>query len=89
MRFYKRKKSMKVQVLGKGCSKCELTEKLIRQTATQLGVQVELEKVQDLQKIAAMGVMSTPAVAIDGQVVHSGRVPLPEQIMAWLTEEER
>ncbi len=80
---------MKVQVLGKGCSKCELTEKLIRQTATELGVPVELEKVKDMQKIAAMGVMSTPAVAIDGKVVHSGRVPLPEQITGWLTTKAR
>jgi hypothetical protein len=45
---------MKIQVLGKGCSKCELTEKLIQQTATQLSVPIELEKVQDLQQIAAL-----------------------------------
>lgn len=76
---------MKVQVLGSGCSKCELTEKLIRQTAAELGAPIELEKVQDMRQIATMGVMSTPAVAIDGVVVHSGRVPLPEQIAGWLT----
>ena len=75
---------MKIQVLGTGCSKCELTEKLIRQTATELGVPIELETVKDMRQIAAMGVMSTPAVAIDGNVVHSGRVPLPEQITRWL-----
>ena len=80
---------MKIQVLGKGCSKCELTEELIRQTAMELGVPVELEKVKDWQQIVAMGVMSTPAVAIDGTVVHSGRVPLPEQITGWLTTKTR
>lgn len=75
---------MKVKVLGKGCSKCELTEKLLRETAERLGVDIELEKITDMQAIAAMGVMSTPAVAVDGKVVHSGRVPLPEQIETWL-----
>lgn len=80
---------MKIQVLGKGCSKCELTEKLIQQTATELGVQIELEKVHDMQQIVAMGVMSTPAVAIDGKVVHSGRIPQQEQITAWLTGKEK
>lgn len=75
---------MKVQVLGKGCSKCELTEKLVRETAERLGLEVEVEKVTDMQAIAAMGVMSTPAVAVGGKLVHSGRVPLPEQIEGWL-----
>lgn len=76
---------MKIEVLGKGCSKCELTERLIRDTADRLGVPIQLAKVTDMQKIASMGVMSTPAVAVDGKLVHSGRVPSPEQIEGWLS----
>ena len=76
---------MKIEVLGKGCGKCELTEKLIRDAAARLGVQIELAKVTDMQKIASMGVMSTPAVAVDGKLVHSGRVPSAEQIEGWLS----
>jgi small redox-active disulfide protein 2 len=75
---------MKIQVLGKGCSKCELTERLIRATAARLGKTVEIEKVTEVRAIAAMGVMSTPAVAVAGRLVHSGSVPLPEQIEGWL-----
>lgn len=60
-----------------------------RQTATELGVLVELETVKDMRQIAAIGVMSTPAVAIDGKVIHSGRVPLKEQITGWLTPKTR
>jgi len=76
---------VKVEVLGKGCSKCELTERIVRDAAARCGVAVDIEKVQDLQRIAAMGVMSTPAVAIDGKVVHAGRVPLATEVEGWLT----
>jgi small redox-active disulfide protein 2 len=76
---------VKVEVLGKGCSRCELTERLVREAAARCGVAVEIEKVQDLQRIAAMGVMATPAVAIDGKLVHAGRVPLASEVEGWLT----
>jgi small redox-active disulfide protein 2 len=74
----------KIQVLGRGCSKCETTAKLIAQVAAESGAAIELSKVQSLPEIAAMGVMSTPAVAIDGKVVHSGSVPTRDRIAAWL-----
>lgn len=75
---------MLIQVLGSGCSKCDLTERSIREAADRLGVPVEIEKVKDYAQIAAMGVLATPAVAIDGRVVHSGVVPPPAQIEQWL-----
>ncbi|MBL8539875.1 MAG: TM0996/MTH895 family glutaredoxin-like protein [Betaproteobacteria bacterium] len=74
----------KVQVLGSGCSKCVTTAKYIEEVARDLGVPVEFEKVQDMRQIAAIGVMHTPAVAIDGKVVHSGSVPLRDKIATWL-----
>jgi small redox-active disulfide protein 2 len=74
----------KIQVLGTGCSKCVTTAKFIEEVAQALGVPVQVEKVQDMRQIAAMGVMRTPAVAIDGQVVHSGSVPLKDTISGWL-----
>jgi small redox-active disulfide protein 2 len=75
---------VRIEVLGSGCSKCEVTERLVRETAARLGLAVEVEKVQDMQRIAAMGVLATPAVAIDGKVVHAGRVPRPAEIESWL-----
>jgi small redox-active disulfide protein 2 len=74
----------KIQVLGSGCSKCITTAKLIEDVSADLGVPVEVEKVQDMRQIAAMGVMQTPAVAIEGRVVHSGSVPPKDKIAAWL-----
>lgn len=74
----------KIQVLGTGCSKCVTTAKYIEDVARALGVPVQVEKVQDMREIAAMGVMHTPAVAIEGKVVHSGSVPLKDKIAGWL-----
>jgi small redox-active disulfide protein 2 len=74
----------RIQVLGSGCSKCVTTAKLIEEVSAELGVQVDVEKIQDVRQIVAMGVMHTPAVAIDGKVVHSGSVPLKDKIATWL-----
>ena len=73
-----------IQVLGTGCSKCKLTQRLIEDVARQLGVTLELEKVKDVQKIMAFQVMSTPAVVVDGKLVHSGGLPSREQVEGWL-----
>ena len=74
-----------VKVLGTGCSKCKLTQQLVEDVARQLGVTIELEKVEALQKIMAFNVMSTPGVVLDGKVVHTGSVPPRELVVRWLT----
>jgi small redox-active disulfide protein 2 len=71
---------MKIQILGTGCPKCK---RLVEQTevaAQELGIEVQLEKVTDIQKILEFGVMSTPALVIDGKVKVTGRVPSVEEI---------
>jgi small redox-active disulfide protein 2 len=73
----------KVQVLGSGCSKCRITAQQVLDVAHQLGAQIALEKVEQPAAIAAMGVLSTPAVAIDGRVVHAGGIPSRDQIASW------
>ncbi len=75
---------MKVQVLGSGCSKCQVTARQVQEVAAKMGVPIELEKVQDPAAIVAMGVVGTPAIAIEGKVVHSGGVPSRERIEALL-----
>lgn len=76
----------KIKVLGTGCTKCKSTITLIKQVADQLGVQINLEKVEDLPQIMAYGVMSTPAVVINEQVVHKGSMPSRQQIESWFKE---
>lgn len=70
----------KIQILGTGCPKCKLLTANAEAAAKELGVEYELTKVTDINEIIKFGVMSTPALVVDGQVKVSGRVPSPEDI---------
>lgn len=63
----------KIQVLGPGCAKCEKLAANARQAAEELGLEAEVEKVTDLDRILAFGVMTTPALVVDGEVKLVGR----------------
>lgn len=76
---------MDIKVLGTGCVNCKNTIALIEQVAQSKGVLVTLHKVEELRDIMGYGVMSTPGVVINGQVVHAGGVPSREKIEAWLS----
>jgi small redox-active disulfide protein 2 len=70
----------KLQILGTGCPKCIKLADATREAATQLGLECEIEKVTDIKRIVAFGVMMTPALAVDGQVKVAGRVPSVDEI---------
>jgi small redox-active disulfide protein 2 len=72
-----------VKVLGSGCANCRATFKLIDEAAKAKGEAIALEKVEDIAKIMSYGVMSTPGVVIDGQVVHAGGVPDRNTVEGW------
>lgn len=74
----------KVQVLGPGCPKCEQLARNAEEAAKALGVEYELEKVQDLNQMMAMGVFMTPALVVDGEVKVVGKVPSVEELKAML-----
>lgn len=77
---------MKVfKVLGSGCVNCVNTAKLIEKIAKEQGVEVQVEKVTDVATIMNYGVMSTPGVVMDENVIHSGGVPKAEEIKSWLS----
>lgn len=71
---------MKIEILGTGCAKCKKTEKIVRQVVDELGINVEIVKIEDLQQIVNRGVMMTPAVTVDGEVKISGHVPSANEI---------
>lgn len=73
-----------IKVLGSGCTNCKRTLALIEETAKAKGIDVELEKVEDIGSIMSYGVMSTPGVVIDGTVVHAGGVPDRKKVESWL-----
>ncbi len=72
---------MKVQILGMGCPKCQLLEKNAREAVTRLGLAAEVVKVSNIDEITNMGVMMTPALAVDGVVKKAGTVLTPDQIV--------
>lgn len=70
---------MQLTVIGPGCAKCKTLAQFTEQAARELGVPYELIKVTDLKQIMALGVMMTPALAINGTVKIAGKVPsVPE-----------
>lgn len=71
---------MDIKILGPGCRKCEKTEQLVRDVVAEYGVSATVEKVTDMMAIAGFGVMSTPAVVVDGEVKLAGKVPSKEDI---------
>jgi len=66
---------MKVSILGTGCAKCTKLHENAVAALAELGVQADVEKVSDIQKIMGFGVMMTPALAVDGEVKVVGKVP--------------
>jgi small redox-active disulfide protein 2 len=75
-----------IKVLGSGCRSCKLTAELLQREADALGIEVQVEKVTDVTAIMGWGVMSTPGVVVDGQVVHAGGVPQVQAVREWLGE---
>jgi small redox-active disulfide protein 2 len=77
---------MKLEILGAGCANCQKLYKLTEEAVAELGLSgVELSKVEDFPAIMAYGVMTTPALAVDGKVVLSGRVPARAELVSVLT----
>lgn len=76
---------MKIQVLGTGCAKCQKLESHVRQALEGLGIEADVEKVQDIAAITSYGVMMTPALAIDGEVKVVGKVPSVAEIQTMIT----
>ena len=77
---------MKVQILGRGCPKCEKLAANAKKAVGELGIDAQVEKVQDVKEITRFGVMITPALAIDGKVKCSGEIAPVEKIKKWLQQ---
>jgi arsenite-transporting ATPase len=75
---------MKVIVLGSGCTKCQSTTAMIERVAKELGVAIDLEKITDHAEIKRLGISATPAVMVDGHIVHRGGIPSHLKAQAWL-----
>lgn len=75
---------MEIKVYGTGCQKCNQLFNLINLCAEELGIDAKVIKVSDMMEIYKAGIMSVPAVMIDGRIVSTGIVPSSVQIKEWL-----
>ena len=75
---------MEIKVLGPGCSQCRSTVGIIERAAQALGVDVKIIKIESAEEIKRAGVRATPAVMINGTVLHSGGIPSHELVQTWL-----
>ncbi len=73
---------MKIEILGTGCAKCKALEEAAKQAVAKSGKFAQIEKIEDIMKIMAYGVMSTPALVIDGKVVSTGKLLSVDEIVS-------
>ncbi len=77
---------MKIQVVGPGCPRCQLTEQNVFNACAKLDLAADISHVTNPQEIAALGIMHTPAVLVDGKVVVSGKVPSVAELRTLLSD---
>lgn len=77
---------MNIIVLGTGCAKCKSLEQLTRKVVTDLNLNAEVTKEEDIQKIMSYGIMRTPGLVKDGKVILSGRIPSESELKELLTK---
>lgn len=75
---------MEIKVLGTGCAKCKSLEKATIEAVKQAGIEATVTKVEDFIEIMKLGVMTTPALVVDGNVLVKGRVPSVSEISQML-----
>jgi small redox-active disulfide protein 2 len=74
----------KIQILGTGCPKCKKLYEVSQQAVKELGIEAEVIKVEDINEIMKFNVMMTPALAVDGEVKVTGRIPKPDELKAMI-----
>jgi len=77
---------MDIKVLGTGCAKCKTLERITKEAVEELNLDASVEKIEDIQKIMEYGVMFTPALVVDGEVLIKGRVPNLKEMKKILTQ---
>jgi small redox-active disulfide protein 2 len=80
---------MKIEILGVGCPKCKQLTANAETAAKELGISAEISKITDIGKITEYGVMMTPALAVDGTVVSSGKVLSKDEIKKLIANDRR
>jgi small redox-active disulfide protein 2 len=77
---------MEIKILGTGCPKCKSLERLAIETAAEMGLDAKIIKEEDITKIMGYGILRTPGLVINNQVVLSGRIPSKNEMISLLTQ---
>ncbi len=75
---------MKIEVYGPGCANCQNLEKNAKRAVKEIGLDVEIVQIQEIDQIMEAGIIATPGLAIDGEIKSMGRVPSVEEIKKWI-----
>lgn len=75
---------MEIKVCGPGCANCTKAENIVKKAVADAGIEAEVIKVTDFAEMAKMGVLSTPAVVINGKIMCVGKVPTIQEVLEWL-----
>ena len=76
---------MEIKVLGPGCARCHQLDQMTREVVKALGIEAEIEYVQDVKRIIEYPILTTPSLVIDEKVVCSGRVPSKSEVTTYIT----
>jgi len=80
---------MNIKILGTGCSRCKALEQITRSAVAEMGINADIEKVEDIVKIMNYGVMRTPALVIDEKIALSGHVPSMTEVKEIITKNQQ
>ncbi|MEM1524527.1 MAG: thioredoxin family protein [Nitrososphaerales archaeon] len=75
-----------VKILGTGCPRCQETKRLVLKALSELQLNANVQEVKDPKEIARHGVMLTPAIIINNELVSQGRIPTYEEVKKWLLD---
>ncbi|AFM27980.1 thioredoxin family protein [Desulfomonile tiedjei] len=81
--------SLRIEVLGPGCSQCNRLEQIVKQVLDEMALPASLEHIADMKEMAKYGLVRTPALVINEKVVAMGSVPPVKKIREWLTQSKR
>jgi small redox-active disulfide protein 2 len=76
---------MEIKVCGPGCANCTKAESIVKEAVAEAGIDVRILKISDFAEMAKLGVLSTPAIVVDGQIKCVGKVPTKNEVLKWLT----
>ena len=75
---------MEIKVCGPGCANCTKAENIVQEAVADAGIDAEVVKITDFVEMAQLGVLSTPAIIIDGKIMCVGKVPAKSEVLAWI-----